>query len=132
MKVILTNSDQEFAGYEKLTFEEIDKVHPGEATEVYVSEFIANSFTREELEPALMKIFSKLTFLGKAIITLVNVPLFVKNCMYGEVDESLFPHINSYLSWKDIRAVGEKMGLSLTRCELNGSFCIIEMVRGNE
>lgn len=137
MRVFLTNSNVGPIGYKKFNLYNLDDICDGECYEIYLDDYLINSFRIDvlinTLENVLCSILDKVAINGTVIIPGVDIDLFARDLVWGNLSydtkQSVMEHVKNAITWKEVKVVLLDRGFSITRVELNGYEFIIEAKR---
>jgi hypothetical protein len=134
MKVFLTNNDIGPIGYEVFSVYNLDDICDGECYEIYMDEFLINSFSINRLEDHLYDnlklILNKVAIDGVIIIHGLDIELFARDIIWGNLDyetkQSIMDNVQNAITWKLIRDILLGCGFTINRIELDGPEFVLE------
>jgi hypothetical protein len=134
MKVFLTNNDIGPIGYEVFSVYNLDDICDGECYEIYMDDFLINSFSINRLEDHLYDnlkvILNKVAIDGIIIIHGLDIELFARDIIWGNLDyetkQSIMDNVQNAITWKLIKDILLECGFTINRIELNGPEFVLE------
>lgn len=134
MKVFLTNNDIGPIGYEVFSIYNLDDICDGECYEVYMDEFLINSFSidsfKSGLSDNLNSILKKVAIDGVIIIHGLDIDLFARDIIWGNLDyetkQSIMDTVQNAITWKEVRDILLGCGFTINRIELDGPEFVLE------
>jgi len=137
MKVFLTNNDIGPIGYKIFSLYDLNNICDGECYEIYLDDYLINSFPIDtlinSLEDVLSSILNKVAINGIIIITGVDIDLFARDLVWGNLSydtkQSIMEEVKNAITWKEVKTILLDRGFSISRVELNGYEFIIEAKR---
>jgi len=137
MKVFLTNLDLGPIGYEIFSIYNLDDICDGECYEIYMDEFLINSFPIDSLKNSLSEnlslILKKVAIDGVIIIHGLDIDLFARDIIWGNLDyetkQSIMDTVQNAITWKQVRDILLNNGFTINRVELDGPEFVLEAKR---
>jgi hypothetical protein len=129
MKVFLTYNDVGPIGYKKYSLSQLNRVCDGECYEIYLDDFVINSFPIDDLS----SILDKVAINGTIIIPGVDIDLFARDLVWFNLSyegkQRIMKNVKNAITWKEVKTILLDRGFSISRIELNGYEFIIEAKR---